>query len=141
MDLIYKLQCTECNAFYTGEAHHSLSDHMNGHWFTTTVSSPDLPVAIHTQSHQIHFQECRSVSVIHKLPDSILDHIHCQFQTPYQLVLQSRHTPALNIHQPSPPPTSTLAPSGTYSFLSVSYSTVDEEQCFCSKVSSLYIYF
>ena len=61
-NLIYLLLCTCC----------SLSDHMNGHCFTTTVSNPDLPVAIHTQSHQIPFQEYWSVSVIHKLPESTL---------------------------------------------------------------------
>ena len=68
MNLIYQLQCTECNAFYIGETRRSISHHMNGHRFTTTVSNPDLPVAIHTQFHQIPFQECWSVSVIHKLP-------------------------------------------------------------------------
>ena len=95
-NLIYQLQCTECNAFYVGETRHSLSDHMNGHRFTTTVSNPDVPVAIHTQSHQIFFQECWSVSVMHKLPDSTPDHIRRQFETAYQLVLQFRHT-GLNI--------------------------------------------
>ena len=88
MNLIYQLKCTECNAFYIGETRCSLSDHMNVHRFTTTVSNPDLPVAIHTQSHQIPFQECWSVSVIHKLPDSTPDHIRRQFETAYQLVLQ-----------------------------------------------------
>ena len=63
MNLIYQLQCTECNAFYIGETRRSLSDRMNEHRFTTTVSNPDLPVAIHIQSHQISFQECWSVSV------------------------------------------------------------------------------
>ena len=57
MNLLYQLRCTECNAFYIGETHHSLSYRMNGHRFTITVSNPDLPVAIHTQSHQITFQE------------------------------------------------------------------------------------
>ena len=38
-----------------------------------------------------------SVSVIHKLPDSTPDHIRRQFETAYQLVLQSRHTQELNI--------------------------------------------
>ena len=71
MNLIYQLKCTECNAFYIEETCCSLSNHMNGHCFTTTVSNPDLPIAIHTQSHQIHFLECWSVSVIHKLTDSI----------------------------------------------------------------------
>ena len=75
----------------------SLSSHMNGHQFITTVSNPDLPVAINTQSHQIPFQECWSVSVMHKLPDYIPDHICSQFETAYQLVLQFRHTPGLNI--------------------------------------------
>ena len=51
-----------------------------------------------TQSHQIPFQDCWSVSVIHKLPDTTPDHIHRQFETEYQLVLQSRHDPGLNIH-------------------------------------------
>ena len=97
MNLIYQLECTECNAFYIGETPCSLSDHMNGHRFTTTVSNPDLPVAIHTQSHQIPFQKCWSVSVIHKLSDSTPDHIRCHFETAYQLVLQSRHNPGLNI--------------------------------------------
>ena len=48
MNLIYQLQCTECNAFYIGETCHSLSDHMNGLWFTTMVSNPDPPVNIFT---------------------------------------------------------------------------------------------
>ena len=51
MNLIYQLQYVECNAFYIGETRRSLSDRMNGHQFTTTVSNPDLPVAIHTQAH------------------------------------------------------------------------------------------
>ena len=55
MNLIYQLQCTECNAFYIGETCRSLSDRMNGNRFTTMVSNPDLPVAIHTQSHQNPF--------------------------------------------------------------------------------------
>ena len=127
INLIYQLECTECNAFYLGKTRRSLSDRMNGHRFTITVSNP---VAIHTQSHQIPFQKCWSVRVIHKLPDSTPDHIHCaihtqshqipfqkcwsvsvihklpdstpghirrQFETAYQLVLQSRHNPGLNI--------------------------------------------
>ena len=44
--------CKSMNLIYQlGETHHSLSDRMNGHHFTTTVSNPDLPVDIHTQSH------------------------------------------------------------------------------------------
>ena len=74
-----------------------ISDRMNGHRFTTTVSNPVLSVAIHTQSHQIPFQKCWSVSVIYKVPDSTPDHISRQFETAYQLVLQSRHNPSLNI--------------------------------------------
>ena len=56
----------------TGPPGSTLSDRMNGHRYTTTVSNPDLPVAIHTQSHQIPFQECWSVSAIYKLADSTL---------------------------------------------------------------------
>ena len=104
-------------AFYIGETSRSLSDRMNGYRFTTTVSNPDLPVAIHTQSHQIPLQECWSVNVIHKLPDSTPDHIHHQFETAYQLILQSRHTPDSTYIIP---PDSTLAPEALKSFDSVS---------------------
>ena len=51
--------------------------------------------------------------------------IHCQFETAYQLVLQSQHTPSLNICLT--PPASSPTPTSTYCFLSVSYSTADEE--------------
>ena len=85
MNLIYQLQCTESNAFYIGETRRFLSDSMNGHRFTITVSNPDLPVAIHTQSHQIIIQDCWSNHVIHKLPELTHNHIHCQFETAYQL--------------------------------------------------------
>ena len=96
MEGVRELQCTECNAFYIGETCRSLSDGMNGHWFTTMLSNLDLPVAIHTQSHLIPFQECWSVSVVHKLSDCTPDHICRQFETAYQLVLQSRYTSDLN---------------------------------------------
>ena len=43
-------------------------------------------------------KDCWSLSIIHKLPDSAPDHIRHQFEIAYQLVLQSRHTPGLNIH-------------------------------------------
>ena len=90
------MQCMQCFLHWRNPQL-SLSDHMNGHCFTTTVSNPALPVAIHTQSHQIPFQDCWSVSNIHKLPDSTPGHIHRQFEIAYQLVLQSHHTPGLNI--------------------------------------------
>ena len=96
MNIIYQLQWTECNAFNIGETCRSLSHGMNSHQFTTTALNPDLPVAIHIQSHQIPFQECWSVGVIHKLPDSTPDHIHCQFEIAYQLVLHIRHITGLN---------------------------------------------
>ena len=69
------------------------------------IECPEVYSAV-SQSHQIPFQDCWSVSIIHKLPDTTPDHIHRQFEIAYQLLLQSRRT-------------STLAPSGTYSFLSV----------------------
>ena len=39
---------------------------------TLWPSSAAEQKAIHTQSHKISFQDCWSVSVIHKLPDSTL---------------------------------------------------------------------
>ena len=107
MNLTYQLRCTECNAFYIGEIRSSLPNRMNGHSFITTVSNSDLPVAIHTQSHQIPFQGCWSLSVVHKLADSTPDHIHRLFETAYQFILQSCHTP--DSTSITPPPNSTLA--------------------------------
>ena len=83
--------------FHIEETCLSLFDRMNGHRFTTTVSNPDLPVAIHTQSHQISFHDCWSISIIHNLPDSTPDRIRRQFEIAYQLILQSHHIPSLNI--------------------------------------------
>ena len=35
------------------------------------------------------------LNIIHKLPDA--NHIRCQFETAFQLVLQSRQSPGINI--------------------------------------------
>ena len=52
-------------------------------WVTCTVTNSDLPVPIHTQSHQLPFQECWSIRIIHKLPDTTRDHIRRQHETAY----------------------------------------------------------
>ena len=56
-----------------------------------TVSLPQS-VAIHKQSHKIPFQDCWSVSVLHKLPDSTLHHISHQFEIAYQLMPWTKHS-------------------------------------------------
>ena len=94
---ILQLQCKKCKAFYIGETGQMLSKRVNGHRSTCTVANSDLPVPIHTQSHQLPFQECWSVRVMHKLPDTTLDHFRCQHETAYQLVLKSRQFPGINI--------------------------------------------
>ena len=123
MNLTYQLRCTECNAFYIGEIHSSLPNRMNGHRFITTVSNSDLPVAIHTQSHQIPFQGCWSLSVVHKLADSTPDHIHRLFETAYQFILQSCHIPdSMSINPPIPP----SPQQHLQSLISLFYSTAEE---------------
>ena len=47
-----------------------LSKCVNGHRSTCKVTNSNLPVPIHTQSHQLPFQECWSVRIIQKLPDT-----------------------------------------------------------------------
>ena len=69
-NLVYQLRCKKCNAFYIGEMGHMFSKHVNGHRSTCMIMNSDLLVPIHTQSHQLPFQECWSVLVIHKLPDT-----------------------------------------------------------------------
>ena len=71
-------------------------------------------------------------SVIHKLPDSTPDHIRCQFETAYQLVLQSRHNPGLNIRYPPHIPPS---PQGHLKFrFSLLYSTAEEGLCVWAEI-------
>ena len=112
---------------------------MNGYRFTTTVSNTltDQPVAIHTQSHQIPFQECWSVSIIHKLPNS----------TPTTSATNLKlHTNSSSNHDTpqdstfvNPHPVFHPCPSGTYSFESVSsILLLRKDTVFWSKV---YIYF
>ena len=94
---MYKLQNKKCNAFYIGETGQMLSKHVNGHRSTCKVMNSDLPVPIHTQSHQLPFQEYWSVRVIHKLPDGTPDHVCRQFEMVYQLVLQFWQSASINI--------------------------------------------
>jgi hypothetical protein len=47
-----------------------LSKCVNGHHSSCMVTNSDLLVPIHTLSHQLPFQECWSVRIIHKLPDT-----------------------------------------------------------------------
>ena len=112
MNLIYQLQCTGCNVFYIGETRHSLSDHMNGHHFTFTVS-PRL-ASCHSQTIPPDFFPRMLVfSVIHKLPDFTLttfatylklhtnsssNHVTLQDSTsvnPHIPPLSQRHLPSL----------------------------------------------
>ena len=58
---------------------------MIAHRSTCMVINSDLPVPIHTQSHQLPFQEWWSVHVIYKLLDTTPDHVCRQFETVYQL--------------------------------------------------------
>ena len=96
-NLVYQLQCKKCKAFYIGETGQMLFKRVNGHRSPCTVVNSDLPVPIHTQSHQLPFQECWPVRVIHKLPDPTPDHIRRQYETAFQLVLKSRQFPGINI--------------------------------------------
>ena len=101
-----------------------------------TVSLPQS-VVIHKQSHKIPFQDCWSASVLHKLPDPTLDHIHHQFEIAYQLIPWPKRPL-------TPPPTATIAPSGIFS-VSLICCTADEEHSvpenytYISFYSSLYV--
>jgi len=62
------LTCTQCDSFYVGETKNSLSTRMNGH--RSSSNSPDdlpLPVAIHARSHQLPFDSCWNIHVLHNL--------------------------------------------------------------------------
>ena len=57
-----------------------LSKRVNGHRSTCTVVNSDILVPIHTQSNQLSFQECKSISVIHKNSDATLEQLNCEFE-------------------------------------------------------------
>ena len=94
-------------------------------WIPLHHRSIEHRPAASCRSYPIPFQECWSVSVIYKLPSSTPDHIHHQFETKYKLVLQSHHTPGLNMLTPSP--LSSPSPQQHLQFLvSLFYSTAEE---------------
>ena len=91
------LTCAQCDSFYMGETKNSLSTRMNGH--RSSSNSPDdlpLPVPIHTRSHQLPFNSCWNVRVLHNLPPT--NHITCcHLELAYQFILSSRHSPGINL--------------------------------------------
>ena len=118
MNLIYQLECTECNAFYIGETRRSLSDRMNEHQFTTMVSNLDLPQLSSTLS------PTRSLSRNAGLLLSYTNYL-----TPPQTTSVASlklHTNLSSNHNTTPvsisvnPPHSTLATAALKNFASVS---------------------
>ena len=57
----------KCQMFFFKKKHETWLRYI---FYTCTVMKSDLPVPNHTQSHQLPFQECWSICVIHKLPDT-----------------------------------------------------------------------
>ena len=88
---------------------------MNGHQFTTTVSNPDLLVAIHTKSHQIPFQKCWSVSVIYKLPSQTTSVTSLKLLPTFPPITTQPRS-----QYPLTPPHSTLASAALKNFASKS---------------------
>jgi hypothetical protein len=68
-NLICLLNCTQCDAFYVGGTKNSLSTKINVHWFS--INKPKnlpLPVITHIRPHQLPFNMCWNVIVLHNLP-------------------------------------------------------------------------
>ena len=73
---------------------------MNGH--RSSSNNPDnLPhlVTIHTKSHQLHFNPCCIVWVLHKLPPNTNHFTSCHIELAFQIILPSRHSPGINFRQ------------------------------------------
>ena len=56
-----------------------------------------LPLEEIQEDPSAPFPECWSVRIIHRLPDATPDYVRCQFRMAYQLILQSRQSPGINI--------------------------------------------
>ena len=86
------------DSFYVGETKNNVTTRMDGHW--SSSNNPEnlpLPVAIHMKSHQLPFNSCRNVCVIHNLPPNTNHITHRHLELPYQFVLFSRHSPGINL--------------------------------------------
>ena len=82
----------------------SLSTRMNDH--RSSSNNPDnlsLQVAIHTKSHQLPFNSCWNVRVLHNLTPNTNHIIRHHLELAYQFFLSSRHTPGINLHSIFPP--------------------------------------
>ena len=75
-----------------------LTTRLNGHW--SSSNSPDdlpFPVAIHTRSHQLPFDSCWNVRVLHNLPPNTNLITRHHLELAYQFILSSRHSPGINL--------------------------------------------
>ena len=80
--------CTNLNVqsvkpFCIGEKSQILSKCMNGHQSTCVITNADPTTAN---------------SIVHEFPDVIPNHVHCKSGMAYQLVLQARQSPSINMH-------------------------------------------
>ena len=86
---------TKFNAFYIRKIGQMLLKLTNGHRPICIVVNSDLLLPIHIQSLSPLFRN--AVYVIHKLPNTTPDFVGNQLEIAYQLVLQSRQSPGINI--------------------------------------------
>ena len=134
-NLIYQLGC-ECNAFYIGETHHSLSDHMNGHRFTTIYQ---------TQTYQLlsTHNPTRSLS-----KNASLSVSYTIYLTPSQATFTTNLKVQTNLSRQPPVSTSINSstfhscPNGTYSLSqSLLFYCWGRPQCFGWKSKPIFVSF
>ena len=120
-NLIYHLTCIQCDSFYVGETKNSLSTRMSGHR-SSSINPNNLPllVAIHNKSHQLPFNSCWNVRVLHNLPPNTIAisttilnlpiNLLCSLDT--ALVLTSFNFHLFSLHLCTSPPFVSRNPSG-----------------------------
>ena len=70
-NVIYRLSCNFCPAFYIGECSTALSLRINNHRHSTTSPTfSNYPIPTHTISHSQSFDNCFKISIIDILPES-----------------------------------------------------------------------
>ena len=119
MNLIYHLKCTERNAFYIGETHRSLSDHMNGHRSPPRYRTPTCQL-LSTLSSTRSFSRNAGLLVSYTnylTPPHTTSAVSLKLHT--NLSSNQDTIPVSISVNPPPPPHSTLASAALKNFTSV----------------------
>lgn len=97
-NIIYQLQCKQCESQYIGLSTNSLRTRMNGHRQDVSTQYKDKPVVQHALSHNSSkFNDCFTTKIVKSLPPHCNQSQLRRWELSYQWFTKSREAPNLNI--------------------------------------------